>query len=44
MAPGTPMLRGSRWATRETVVSAVATATEPYSGQRRFQVSTNCWA
>ena len=24
-----------------TVVSAVATATEPYSGQRRFQVSTS---
>src|SRR5437763_14313759 len=24
-----------------TVVSAVATATEPYSGQRRFQVSPN---
>jgi hypothetical protein len=44
MGLGTPMLRGSGWTTSDTVVSAVATATEPYNGQRRFHVSTRCWA
>src|SRR5215470_16895342 len=40
---GTPsyLPRASTCDVSVTVVSAVATATEPYSGQRRFQVSTS---
>jgi len=39
---GTPSYRrDSACDVSVTVVSAVATATEPYSGQRRFQVSTS---
>ena len=43
-APATAYRFRSEWATSSTVVSAVATATEPYKGQRRFHVSTSSWA
>ena len=35
--------RGSGWNSAVTLVLGVATATEPYSGQRRFQISTSSW-